>query len=206
MGLMRVPAVTAAAFGLALAVAAGAAAAAPKPAPAPSDSLSPAELAAQEAAQAKAAAAPPTPLSGLTVAVPATAPIVAASFPSAGATIAGGTLILKVVFDQNMDADAFNYAKAADGDLPECLAKPRLLRDERTFVLLCRVLRGKTYAVKIGGDGGFASVGHRTAEPYELKFSTSMAEPVLTIKDAMTAAGLKDDDGPIVTVEEASAR
>ena len=182
--------------------AAGAAVAARAPpvadTPAPIDTIPP------PAPAGTTAPAAATPLSGLTVAVPATPPVVVSTFPAAGAAVAGGTLVLKVTFDQNMDGATWGYAKGDAGDYPECLAKPRLLSDERTFVLLCRTLRGKSYSVRLNsGDGGFTSVGRRTATPFELQFTTSMADPVLTLKDAMTQAGLHDDDGPIEGIEVA---
>jgi hypothetical protein len=148
---------------------------------------------------------PTTPLDGLTVAVPRTAPVVVSTWPAQGAVIAPGALVLKVTFDQAMDPDMWGYAKAGSDAYPLCLKKARLLNDGRTFVLLCTTGDATAYAVGLNGGAGpgFASVGHRAAEPYELKFSTSKGRSVTSVKEALTAAGLKDEDNPIMGAEQA---
>lgn len=155
---------------------------------------------------ADAPAAGSTSLDGLTVAVPRTPPAVVSTYPAAGATVAPGTLVVKVSFDQSMEAESWGYAKAAAGDYPQCLAKPRLLADNRTFVLLCSTAEASAYALALnGGTGtGFTSVGHRAAAPFELKFSTSTAAPIHNLKDALAAAGLKPEDSPIESTQSAA--
>ena len=124
---------------------------------------------------------------------------VVATFPMEGGTVAPGVLVLKVAFDQRMQADAWSYAPLAGTDDPKCLGVPRLLSDEKTFVLLCTVDAGKTYGVGLNQASGkaFLDLGGRRPPPMELRFQTSAAEPVRTLKSAMTAAGLKDLDSPV---------
>jgi len=134
------------------------------------------------------------------VEVTATPPAaITATYPAEGATVAPGVLVLKVGFDQRMAADAWSYAKLAGEDDPRCLGTPRLLSDEKTFVLLCSITAGKDYGVGINQAPGKAFVdrGGRRPPPLELRFKTSSSEPVRTVKAAMTAAGLKDVDMPI---------
>ncbi|MBO9707818.1 MAG: hypothetical protein J7521_06375 [Caulobacter sp.] len=150
----------------------------------------------------------PTPVSPVTV-MPATAkPKVISTWPAAGATIAPGVLVLKVVFDQQMLPRDFAYSPGGAGETPECLKTPRLLNDNKTFVLLCRVLPGKSYSIAFNKvvsqteGGGFANVASNRAEPGDLAFSTSSADPVTNLRDAISAAGLTSIDAP---VEEAPA-
>jgi hypothetical protein len=143
--------------------------------------------------------APATPLDGLTVAVSRTPPVVVSTFPATGATVRSGVTVLKVTFDQAMDAAAWDYAKGADGVLPSCLAKPRLLGDHRTFVLLCTTAPGARYAIRLNGDGarGFTGLGGRPASPYDLSFSTEPSDAVYSLPEALKVAGLKEDQNPV---------
>ncbi len=126
-------------------------------------------------------------------------PAIVATYPAQGAAVAPGVLVLKVSFDQRMASDAWSYAKLTDGDDPRCLGTPRLLTDEKTFVLLCSTLAAKAYGVGLNQAPGRAFVdrGGRRPPPLELRFKTTADEPVRTVKAAMTAAGLKDMDMPI---------
>ena len=126
-------------------------------------------------------------------------PAIFATFPGEACTVAPGVLVLKVAFDQRMQGDAWSYAPLAGTDDPKCLGVPRLLSDEKTFVLLCTVEAGKTYGVGLNLASGKAFVdrGGRKPPPMELRFKTSAAEPVRTVRAAMTAAGLNDLDSPV---------
>ncbi|WP_370443991.1 hypothetical protein [Caulobacter sp. D4A] len=141
----------------------------------------------------------PTPVSPVTVMPPTLPPKVTATWPAAGEAVAPGILVLKVAFDQKMTPLAWNYADAAGGERPECVRAPRLLNDGRTFVLLCRTKPGKSYAVGFNAvrDGGFANEAENPALTAQLAFTTSTAPSVYTLKSAMKAAGLKDDEAPI---------
>lgn len=126
-------------------------------------------------------------------------PAIVATFPAQDGTVAPGVLVLKVAFDQHMQADVWSYAPLAGAEDPKCLGVPRLLGDDKTFVLLCTVEAGKTYGVGLNVAPGkaFTDRGGRKPPPLELRFKTSAAEPVRTLKAAMTAAGLKDLDSPV---------
>jgi hypothetical protein len=138
-----------------------------------------------------------TEVQGLTV-VPCPGPAVMSTYPAAGATVAAGVVILKIVFDQPMTPGAWAYGRSSDGDFPDCLADPRLLGDQRTFVLLCTVSANRAYAIEINPAPRFASAYGRSAKPYTLKFSTN---GVMTraLHDALLQAGLDDTDDPIMT-------
>jgi hypothetical protein len=126
-------------------------------------------------------------------------PVVVATYPAQDGTVAPGVLVLKVAFDQHMQADVWSYAPLDSADDPKCLGVPRLLTDDKTFVLLCTVEAGKTYGVglNLAADKAFVDRGGRKPPPMELRFKTSAAEPVRTLKAAMTAAGLKELDSPV---------
>ncbi|CAN5374892.1 hypothetical protein BH10PSE4_BH10PSE4_11960 [soil metagenome] len=143
----------------------------------------------------------PTSVSPVLVMPPTAKPRVVATWPAAGQAIAPGVLVLKVVFDQEMTPRDFAYAPAAGGDALECLKTPRLLNDAKTFVLLCRTLPGKTYAVSLNKDPAsptaFANLAENRAVESALSFSTLTGEPVTKLRDAVKAAGLGDIDIPI---------
>src|SRR5271154_3227392 len=117
-----------------------------------------------------AKAEPPKVVQELVV-VPGPGPTVQSTYPKAGDTVASGTVILKIVFNQTMTPDAWAYGRSADGEFPKCLAEPRLLADQRTFVLLCSLdLPNRTYAVEINLAPRFVSAGGRSAKPFTLTF------------------------------------
>jgi len=148
----------------------------------------------------------PTRLTGITVAAPApTLPKVVATYPAEGKSVAPGALILKVTFDQKMDPDGWDYAKGADA-YPQCLARPRLLPDEKTFVLLCTAPSQGKFSVAFNASpaGGFENLAGQRATPAALTFSTDDATALVTIPDAMKAAGLKPDEGPVMDPKPAA--
>jgi len=134
---------------------------------------------------------------GLTV-VPGPGPVVKSTYPAAGASVPGGVVILTLVFDQPMTPDAWAYSRSAGADVPDCLSKPRLLADQRTFVLLCTAAANHAYAVDINAVPRFASTLGRSAQPYTLRFSTT-ADVTRALHDALSLAGLDDVDDPIMT-------
>ena len=126
-------------------------------------------------------------------------PTVQSTYPNAADSVPAGTVVLKIVFNQPMTPDAWAYGRSAEGDFPNCLAEPRLLDDQRTFVLLCSVdLQNRTYAVEINLAPRFTSADGRSAKPYTLKFSTN-DEITRGLHDALLQAGLDDTDDPIMT-------
>ena len=162
-------------------------------------------------AEAQTAHAPsqgPTALEGVEVAVSKNSPSVVSTVPKAGSTVDPGVMILTVTFDQHMDPDGWRYAKGANGEYPDCLAKPRLLGDSKTFVLLCTTLSNRNYAVRFNEpeEAGFTGVGHRSAVPFELNFTTAKGHPVSSLPQALTVAGLHDDDSPVENSDLMSKR
>src|SRR5690242_362419 len=78
-------------------------------------------------------ASTPTHLSGVTVVAPAPAPPkVVSTYPEEGKSVTPGALILKVTFDQKMDPEGWDFGKGTNA-YPDCLARPRLEPDEKTF-------------------------------------------------------------------------
>lgn len=142
--------------------------------------------------------APPTHLSGVEV-VAGPGPKVIESYPADGATVPAGVVVLKLVFDQPMSADAWDFGPADAVAFPSCLAHPRLLTDQKTFVLLCTAAPSTSYAVKVNPSPVFASAGGRTASPFLMRFSTSDESATRDLHAALTQAGLSDDDDPIMS-------
>lgn len=154
-------------------------------------------------------ASAPTRLSGVTVSAPApTLPMVVSTYPADGKAVAGGVLILKVTFDQRMDPNGWDYGKGTD-PFPQCLDRPRLLPDEKTFVLLCTVGVNGRFSVALNppdsGAAAFQNLAGQKATPATLNFTTGDGVAVVDIADAMKQAGLKADEGPIMDVEPSTA-
>lgn len=114
-------------------------------------------------------------------------PKVDATFPAQGAEIAPGVLVLRVSFDQPMAADGWSYAPDPATKFPDCGKAPRRLEDQKSFVIICRVLPGETYGLWFNHEGAmnFTSPGRRPATPYRLSFTTSKAPPVVTLQAAL---------------------
>jgi hypothetical protein len=164
-------------------------------------------LAATAAAPALAqTSSSPTRLSGVTVMAPApTLPKVVSTFPEEGKSVAPGALILKVTFDQKMDPDGWDYGKGDDA-YPACLARPRLEPDEKTFVLLCTAGPKSRFSITLNssGRGGFENGAGQKATATAFNFATDDEKSLATIADAMKAAGLKADEGPVMDVKPAA--
>ena len=131
-------------------------------------------------------------------------PKVAASYPADGAAVGAGVLIVKITFDQPMKPDTWSYGRAEGGDFPSCLANPRLLADQRTFVLLCTVAQHGAFALEINSAPAFASEQERAARRTLLRFS-STDQVVRDMHDALANAGLTDADEPVMTWRDSGA-
>jgi len=148
----------------------------------------------------------PTRVSGVTVVAPApTLPKVVSTFPEEGKSVAPGAVILKVTFDQKMDPGGWDYGKGADA-YPECLARPRLEPDQKTFVLLCTVDGMSKFSITLNssGKGGFENEAAQKATSATFNFTTDDQKSIATIADAMKAAGLKADEGPVMDIKPAA--
>jgi hypothetical protein len=145
-------------------------------------------------------AIPPKTVSGLTV-VPlgGDPPKLAGSYPAQGATVAAGVLVLKITFDQKMAPDGFDIAAAPGGQAPACLKTPRLLNDEKSFVLLCTTAPDAHYAIALNGSGkgGFANLGDTRAAPATLEFATTKDVGPTDLAAAMKLEKLGELDEPI---------
>ena len=130
---------------------------------------------------------PAATVSGVTVTASRSIPHVESTFPAAGAKVTPGLLVLRVTYDTRMRPEGWAFARETGLDYPDCATTPRLLDDGRTFVLICRTMPGKSYAIWFNRPPlqDFASVSRRPAVAYELSFATTDDDPVRTLKDAM---------------------
>jgi hypothetical protein len=156
-------------------------------------------LAAPGAAAPPSAVPPTKEVSPVTVYPATAAPKIVRSFPAEGQAVSAGVTVLTVTFDQPMLKSGFDLGAAPGGEAPPCLKTPRLLDDNKTFVLLCTTDPKKSYAIAVNAKpvGGFANVAEHRAEPATLKFSTTDADGPRDIHAAMKAANLRDLDMPI---------
>ena len=130
-----------------------------------------------------------TETSTVTVTASRVVPQVQSTFPATDAKVAPGLLVLRVTYDTRMRPEGWSYAREAGTEYPDCAKSPRLLDDKRSFVLICRTLPGKRYAVWFNRPplDDFTSLGRRPATPFELKFTTTDDDPVRTLTEAMKA-------------------
>ena len=141
----------------------------------------------------------PNAVSPVLILPPTLPPKLVSTYPAQDETVAPGVLILKVAFDQQMSPSAWNYAPAPGAEPMDCVKTPRLLGDQKTFVLLCRVLGNKTYGVTLNAQrpGGFANLGDNPAQTAVLTFKVDNDTPVTTVRRAMEAAKLQPDQMPV---------
>lgn len=149
----------------------------------------------------------PNAVSPVLILPPTPPPKLVSTYPAQDQSVAPGILILKAAFDQQMSPAAWNYAPAPGAQPMDCVKTPRLLADQRTFVLLCRVLAGRTYGVTFNAQrpGGFANLGENPAETASLTFKVDGGAPVTTLRRAMELAGLQSDQTPVQEAPRASA-
>ena len=141
----------------------------------------------------------PNTVSPILILPPTLPPNLVSTYPAQDQTVAPGVLILKAAFDQQMAPTAWNYAAAPGAEPMDCVKTPRLLGDQKTFVLLCRVLANKTYGVTFNAErtGGFANLGENPAHTATLTFKVGSNDPVTTVRRAMEAAKLQPDQMPV---------
>ena len=142
--------------------------------------------------------------SALTAPAP-TLPKVVDTYPAEGKTVTPGVVIVKVTFDQKMNPGGWDFGKGADS-YPQCLDRPRLLPDEKTFVLLCTApSKGKfSMTFDASGKGGFENLAGQKATMATLNFATDDSKSIPNIADAMKAAQLKVDEGPVMDSKPAT--
>ena len=152
-----------------------------------------------------AAAAPskelPNVVAPLTVAPRGNPAKIVTSFPAAGEVIAPGALVMRITFDQKMDSSGFAFTAGANAKMPDCLKTPRLLNDEKTFVLLCTTLPDQSYVIAFNAvpKEGFRNVAGWTAAPATLAFATNHEDGPRDLDSALKIAKLTAEDVPIAT-------
>jgi hypothetical protein len=147
----------------------------------------------------EAAALPPKTVAPVTVMPRTDPPKIVSSFPAAGQVIAPGALVMRITFDQKMDEHGFAFAAQPGAQMPACLKTPRLLNDEKTFVLLCTTAAKSAYAIAFNAapQGGFANIAGSRAAPAGLAFSTNDEDGPRDLDDALKIAKLTRSDVPI---------
>jgi hypothetical protein len=111
------------------------------------------------------------------------APKLVSTFPSKGATVRPGVLVLRLTFDKPMTCDGL-LDSVLDGlnPCPAPLLAPLFSRDRRTFVTVCRIEGGNRYGLRL--DRFTSLAGHPLGLRY-LAFATSQDRPIASIRDAM---------------------
>lgn len=140
---------------------------------------------------------PPSTVREVVVDAPPRDPKVVASFPTEGASVPAGIVVLKLVFDQPMTAEAWSSHAVADATLPDCLARARMLADRRTLVRLCSLPAGRTYGFEGSGAPAYLTETGRAAPPFVLHFTTNK-ENTVELNEALHQAGLTEADDPIM--------
>lgn len=149
----------------------------------------------------EAAALPPKTVAPVTVMPRTDPPKIVSSFPAPGQAIAPGVLVLRITFDEKMEKDSFAFAAAPGGRMPDCLKTPRLLNDEKTFVLLCTTAPQSAYSLAFNAvpQAGFANIAGTRAAPAQLAFSTDGEDGPRDLDNALKVAKLTSADVPIAT-------
>jgi DNA-binding CsgD family transcriptional regulator len=109
----------------------------------------------------------------LAVSAPSGPPRVVSTYPTAGAKVPAGAILIKVTFDQPMrDSASFVIARDRAG-FPECAPRPKQSKDGRTFTLACTLKAGKDYWIGFNNQRfqNFASTTGVPATPATLWFS-----------------------------------
>ena len=136
-------------------------------------------------------------MSDVIVDAPPRDPKVVASFPAEGSSVPSGIVVLKLVFDQPMTAEAWSSRAIAGATMPDCLARARILADRRTLVRLCSLPAGRTYGFEGSGAPAYLTESGRAAPPFVLHFATNN-ENTVDLSEALHQAGLTDADDPIM--------
>ena len=137
---------------------------------------------------------PPTP--DVVVVAPKDVKVVSV-YPADGADVPGGMVVVRIGFDQKMAADAWAYTRSDRGAFPNCLSRPRLLPDGKSFALLCSLSPSTAYAFDVNAVPAFETTAGRKPRLYSVAFRTT-AEINIGLHAALTAAGLTDADDPIM--------
>ena len=118
-------------------------------------------------------------------------PKVVSSFPSNGAVVRPGLLVIRVTFDQPMACDGFFLG--AGPRLNPCPGSAQqlvLTYDRRTVRIVCVVQPSTQYGLGLSTDLAvktFTGLSGLPSVPYHLYFATSEGPMVATVCDALSA-------------------
>ena len=114
-------------------------------------------------------------------------PRVVDSYPAQGGVVAPGAVMVRVSFDAPMSC--YSEVTVEGGDDADDPCQPTgtwALPDRRSWLMPCRLRPGAAYRMRFRKvDGaGFVGLSGRTAEPFDLAFSTSDAAPTPSLEAA----------------------
>ena len=112
-------------------------------------------------------------------------PRVVDSYPAQGGVAAPGFVRVRVTFDAPMSC--FSEVTADGGESDPCQPEGTWeLPGRRSFVMQCRLEPSTGYRLRFRRDEGrgFVGLSGRTAEPFDLAFTTSAGPPVTSAAEA----------------------
>ena len=122
-------------------------------------------------------------------------PRIVSSYPSQGATVRPGLLVLRVTFDAPMSCRGFFSPGSGTGGgqtqlrspCPELRQRWVLSFDRRTIRTVCHAEAEQQYAVWPSSEAQstFVSLDDQPLERYQLSFSTSAAAPTATVSNSL---------------------
>jgi hypothetical protein len=115
-------------------------------------------------------------------------PTIVSTFPAQGQMVRPGLVVMRVTFDRPVAcAGGFWDDPPLANPCPERVQHMVLSFDRRTVRSVCLLDPEKLYAVRLNRNPGdsFRTVDGATAEPFVLKFSTSLEAPVTDVCDAV---------------------
>ncbi|MBS0335180.1 MAG: hypothetical protein JSS35_20620 [Proteobacteria bacterium] len=126
-------------------------------------------------------------------------PKVLASYPTRGAVVRPGLLVVRVTFDRPMACEGrFEAAAPLPNPCPGAVRAMLLSYDRRTVRTVCMVKPGQAYGFSLGdpGTNTFIGLSGLPALPARISFSTSDGPVVLDVcealaEDAETAAQMR---------------
>jgi hypothetical protein len=115
-------------------------------------------------------------------------PKIVSTYPAYGATVRPGVLVVRVTFDQPMSCKGFFTAVSKlKNPCPDEHQHWVLSFDRSTIRTVCRTAANVAYGVGVGvdPDAAFLSLSGRPPEPFAIRFTTSLAQEVLSTGESL---------------------
>jgi hypothetical protein len=129
-------------------------------------------------------------------------PQIVSTYPSNGAVVRPGVLVVRVTFDQSMSCQGFFAGgMRLPSPCPEEHQAWVLSYDRRTIRTVCRVNARSDYGLFLSDRPGniFVSLAGKPAAAYSIAFSSSGERDVLSVKESMAE---DDDSQPVAPRDE----